>query len=340
MTMTAPLLLPQLPRVSLAMTPTPIAPLPRASKRLGASIFVKRDDLTGSVLTGNKVRKLEYLLAEAQQEDADVVITCGGEQSNHCRATAIAARQLGMSSILFLRVEDPAAPPRPQANSLLDRLVGAELRYISRGDYATRRRELMAACADALRAAGRRPYVIPEGGSNATGSLGYMDCVGEIADSFAGADRLELTIVYAAGSGGTGAGLVAGVKARRLPWRVVGVNVCDDRAYVVEAIGTIVDALRERYALAFPFDRNTLEIVDGFVGRGYAKSRPEELQAITGLAREEGLVLDPVYTGKAWYGLEETLRRDRAALGERIVFLHSGGVFGLFAKTDELLAAL
>lgn len=326
------------PRVNLAMRPTPLERMRRSSARLGTELWVKRDDLTGSTLSGNKVRKLEYLLADAEAQHADVILTCGGDQSNHCRSTAIAARQRGMDSILFLRVVDPTKPPPLTANLLLDRMVGAELRFISRPDYA-RRREVMNAAADALRAAGRRPYIIPEGGSNALGSRGYVDCIGELAAQIEAPQR-PLTLVYAAGSGGTGAGLVTGVRTRRLPWRVVGVNVCDDRSYFVDAIGSIVDALRTQPGLAFDFDRESLEILDGFVGRGYAQSRPEELSRMIALAREEGLVLDPVYTGKAWYGLEETLLRAPGSLGERIVFLHTGGIYGLFPKSDELAPLL
>jgi D-cysteine desulfhydrase len=326
------------PRLALATRPTPLAPLTREGASRGVELWVKRDDLTGSTLTGNKVRKLEYLLADAKAQNADVVLTCGGVQSNHCRATAIAARQEGMDSVLFLRVADPSAVPAPSANLLLDRVVGAEVRYISRADYA-RRGELMADAARALTDAGRRPYVIPEGGSNAIGSLGYVDCITELAWQIDAPNR-PLTIVYAAGSGGTGAGLTAGVRVRSLPWRVVGVNVCDDRAYFVNAIGNIVEQLKEREGFSFPFSRDDLEILDGFVGRGYALSTPAELHAIIALARSEGLVLDPVYTGKAWYGLTETLRRSPRALGERIVFLHSGGIYGLLAESDALSALL
>ena len=322
------------PRLSLAMRPTPLQRLPIASAELGVELWVKRDDLTGSVLSGNKVRKLEYLLADAEAEGADTILTCGGEQSNHCRATALAARERGLSCVVFLRTEDPTRPPAATGNLLLDRLCGADVRFISRADYV-RRAELMSAAADELRARGRKPYVIPEGGSNALGSLGYHGCVGELAAQVEHADR-PLTIVYAAGSGGTGAGLVAGVLDRALPWRVVGVNVCDDRAYFVDAIGRIVEEMKARHALSFPFSRDSLELVDGYVGRGYAKSRPEELAALVAMARADGLVLDPVYTGKAWYGLRTELVRDRARFGERIVFLHSGGIYGLLAQPELL----
>ena len=328
----------ELPSTSLALLPTPLSMLTLASKRLGPAIWCKRDDLTGSTLSGNKVRKLEYLLADAKTQGADVVLTCGGVQSNHARATAIAARQLGLDSVLFLRTEDPATPPTATGNLLLDRVVGADVRFISRPDYQ-RRKQVMSDAADVLRAAGRTPYLIPEGGSNAIGSLGYVRFVEELAKQVT-APSDPLTIVYAAGSGGTGAGLVAGVLHHRLPWRVVGVNVCDDRAYFVQAIGSIVEEMRERFRMSFDFDRERLEIVDGYVGLGYGRSRKEELDALVELARTDGVVLDPVYTGKAWFGLGRELARDPKQLGERIVFLHSGGIYGLLAEAAAVSGSL
>src|SRR5262249_55103298 len=158
----------------------------------------KRDDLTGAALTGNKVRKLEFLLAEAQAEGADTVVTCGGAQSNHCRATALAAARLGLRSVLLLRVPDPKQPPPVDGNILLDRLGGAELRWVSREEYA-RRAELFPMVAAELRRAGRKPYLIPEGGSNATGAWGYVRAMEELKSQLAPG---PVTIVYAAGSGG------------------------------------------------------------------------------------------------------------------------------------------
>jgi D-cysteine desulfhydrase len=326
------------PRIELARTPTPLLPLARAGAAFGLAeqFFVKRDDLTGSTLSGNKVRKLEYLLAAARAEGADTVVTCGGEQSNHCRATAIAAAELGMASVLMLRTDDPAHPPAPEANILLDRVVGAEIRWVSREEYR-RRAEIFDEIVAGLRARGRKPYVIPEGGSNALGSWGYVGCVDELAAQLPPGPA---TIVYATGSGGTGAGLLLGVKLRKLPWRVVGVNVCDDRDYFVRVIGTIVEEAIRRFALPIELARDEIEILDGYVGRGYAKSRPEELAALRDLARLEGVVLDPVYTGKAWFGLRSELERDRRAFGERVVFLHTGGLPGLLAKAGELAPLL
>jgi D-cysteine desulfhydrase len=323
-------------RLPRARLPTPLERMERLSERLGVELWMKRDDLTGSTLSGNKVRKLEFLLAEARARGADTVVTCGGEQSNHCRATAVAAAELGLRSFLLLRTENPAAPPAAEANILLDRLVGAEIRWVSREEYR-RRAEIFVEVEAELRRAGRKPYLIPEGGSNALGAWGYVRCVEELAAELPAGPA---TLVYAAGSGGTGAGLILGVKLHRLPWRVVGVNVCDDRDYFVRVIGEIVEDAVRRFALPVSFTRDEVEIVDGYVGAGYAKSRPDELATLRDVARHEGIVLDPVYTGKAFHGLRSELSRDRAAFGPRLVFLHTGGIFGLFPKAAELAPLL
>ncbi len=329
-------MLPYPDRIPLAQTPTPVEPLARLSKRWGIELLVKRDDLTGAALTGNKVRKLEFLLAEAQARRADTVITCGGAQSNHCRATAVAARQLGMDSTLLLRTPDPANPPPVDGNILLDKLVGAELRFITPADYRDRAAG-MARVADELRARGRHPYVIPEGGSNALGAWGYVRCVEELSRALSPG---HATLVYAAGSGGTGAGLILGVKLLRLPWRVVGVNVCDDRDYFVRAIGEIAEEAIARDGLDVTLAREEIEIVDGYVGRGYALSQPAELRLIADAARTEALLLDPVYTGKAFYGMASELAKSRSRFGERVVFIHTGGIFGLFPKAQEIAEVL
>ncbi len=331
-------------KVPLARTPTPLEPLTRTSEALGVEVWVKRDDQTGAELMGNKVRKLEYLMAEAQDQGADLVITCGGEQSNHARATVMAAARLGMASQVVLRCDDPASPPAATGNILLDRLAGATITWITRPAWA-QRNELMAAEADKARAAGRRPYVIPEGGSNALGSWGYVAAAHELADDLATLPARPTTIVYACGSGGTGAGLVTGAKLAGLAARgvrVAGVNVCDDRDYFVAAITRITGELTSRWPLGVTVEPADVEIVDGHVGLGYAKSRPEELMTIRDVARRDGVLLDPVYTGKAFHGVVTELARDRRRFGERIVFVHTGGMFGLFGGTTpaELAAVL
>jgi D-cysteine desulfhydrase len=329
-------------RLALARGDTPLQPLPRTSDALGVEVLVKRDDLTGIELSGNKVRKLEYLLAEAEDEGADVVVTCGGEQSNHCRATALAAARVGMASHLVLRTDDPAKPPPATGNILLDRLAGASLEWISRPAWGDRN-AIMAAAAERLRATGRRPYVIPEGGSNALGSWGYVGCAGELADDLAALPARPTTIVFACGSGGTAAGLVLGARLAGLDTRgvrVAAVNVCDDRDYFVRVIGGICADFTTRWPVAATIAPADLDIVDGHVGLGYARSRPEELATIRDVCRRDGLVLDPVYTGKAFHGVVTELARDRGRFGERIVFVHTGGIYGLFPAAAQLAPLL
>jgi D-cysteine desulfhydrase len=301
-------------------------------------IWLKRDDHTGSELMGNKVRKLEYLMAEALAQDATHVITCGGEQSNHARATAFAAAQLGMKSILILRTDDPENPPAATGNVLLDRLVGAELQWISRPAWRDRNR-LLAEAADRVQRAGDRPYVVPEGGSNALGSWGYLRAMHELADDLEGiaAPDHPVTVVYACGSGGTAAGLILGAKLLCLAdrgIRLAAINVCDDRAYFVDVISRICAEAEARWQLGANVTEADIDIVDGHVGRGYAMSRPEELATIRDVCRSDGIVLDPVYTGKAFHGMVTELAADPQRFGAAIAFLHTGGLFGLFAPSD------
>ncbi len=329
------------PRVPLAHTPTPLDQLRRVGLDLGVELFMKRDDLTGSSLTGNKVRKLEYLLADAVARSADTVLTCGGAQSNHCRATAVAAAKIGLKTRLLLRTPDPLHPPQLGGNILLDRLVGAEIVWVTPEEYRDRE-EIFVRMSTELTDQGRRPYVIPEGGSNGLGAWGYVRCAEELAADLAAlGPQRKTTIVYAAGSGGTGAGLVLGARMVGLDARVVGFNVCDDRPHFVNAIGQIVEDMIRTHWLNVKFARERdVEIIDGYVGRGYAESRAEELELIIEVARSEGIILDPVYTGKAFYGLISELKKNPELLGERIVFVHTGGLFGLFPKADELAPLL
>ena len=315
------------PRLSLANIPTRGHWL--RYTRNGTRFWIKRDDQTGSELMGNKVRKLEFLMAEAMGQHATHVITCGGEQSNHARATAMAAAQLGMKSVLVLRTDDPEKPPAPTGNIRLDVMVGADIVWISRPAWKDRNR-LLDEQAARVRAAGGVPYIVPEGGSNALGSWGYVRAMHELVEDVKDLPK-PLTIVYACGSGGTGAGLVMGWKLLQPEGiSVAGVNVCDDRAYFVEAIGTICREMSARWALPSVPD-DDIVLVDGHVGAGYAKSRPEELATAAELCRADGVVLDPVYTGKAFHGVCMELDKDPKRFGETVVFVHTGGMFGLFA---------
>ena len=326
------------PQINLAQLPTPLHPLPRLSAKLGVELFMKRDDLTGSALSGNKIRKLEFVLADAVAQEADTVLTCGGAQSNHCRATAIAAAMLGMKCRLLLRTEDPSNPPFPEANILLDQMAGADIVWIAPEEY-NRRDDIFEREAKSLKKAGRKPYTIPEGASNALGAWGYIKCSEELNNDIAnlpGGVHKETTIINATGSGGTSAGLILGAKLFDLNARIVSINVCDDRNYFVREIGKICESAVSDYELEIEFSRDDdINIVDGYVGRGYGLSRPEELSMICDLARTEGIFLDPVYTGKAFFGMMQELKRDPKCFGERIVFIHTGGIFGLFPKARE-----
>lgn len=327
------------PRVDLANTPTPLDMMERMSKKLGVELYVKRDDLTGAELSGNKIRKLEFAFAEALSVDADTVITCGGVQSNHARATAIAAVKLGLKSRLILRIPDPSSPPPYEGNSLLDKLVGAEIIWVTSDEYENRG-EIFEREADLVRKMGNKPYIIPEGASNPIGAWGYIRAVEELAkdlDGLPGGRDKPTTIINAAGSGGTSAGLILGVLLLGLNVNVVSINVCNTRDYFVRVIGDICERTIGNYNLAVPFLRNRdIDIIDGYVGKGYAISRPEELGLIRDVARMEGIILDPVYTGKAFFGMIKELERKPHIFGDRIVFVHTGGIFGLFPKAREI----
>jgi D-cysteine desulfhydrase len=323
--------------LEIARKGTPLQKMERLSEELGVEIFFKRDDLTGCELSGNKIRKLEFLLADARAKGADTVITCGGAQSNHCRATALAAVRAGLNSTLLLRTEDPVNPPPSHGNILLNRLAGAELIWITPAEYKERH-ERFEMEQERLSVQGKVAYIIPEGGSNQLGSGGYVKGMEEIANDLTaiGAEDFdETTVLSATGSGGTTAGLVLGAKLLGLDLRVTGVNVCDDEDYFVSEIGRICQGFIKDYSVDIAINSSDIDIVDGYVGRGCALSTQEELKAIYDLAQLEGVVLDPVYTGKAFYGMVSEIRKNRSAFGKRIVFVHTGGLFGLFPVADK-----
>lgn len=313
------------PRLRLADLPTPLQPLPRLSRLWGGpSLWIKRDDWTGSILSGNKIRKLEFVLARAQASGAETVLTCGGVQSNHCRATAAAAARLGLRCVVHMRVDDPARPPEPDGNHLLCRLLGADVRFVS---------------AEAYRALGPSDegYWIPEGASDAIGMWGYAAAWDELRE------RSFAAIIHAVGSGGTTAGLVQGRARRGDACRVIGVPVCDDAAFFRDKVARILaEARADQPELASPAadaaDEGALELLDGFQGAGYARNRPEEYELLREVARTEGIVLDPVYTLKAMMGLRALIRDGRFGADDEVCFLHTGGVYGLFPKRAEALA--
>lgn len=313
--------------IPFANLPTPIERLNRLSEELnGPEIYLKRDDLTGCALSGNKVRKLEFAAADALSKGKDTLMTCGAVQSNHARATAIVAAKLGIRSFLVLRGEEE---PIPDGNLFLDSLVGAEVRFISHQDYEVVD-ELMEDIGEELEKRGRKPYIIPEGASNEIGAWGYVRAAEEIKGQLEDRDLEIDGIVIACGSGGTHAGLLVGKKLLGLDLRIHGVNVCDDAPYFVERIYSICESMRESFNLAPRIDRSEIELIDGYTGLGYGVSRPEEVELMKHLARLEGIFLDPVYTAKAMLGLCEETRKGRFKAGQKILFIHTGGIFGLF----------
>ena len=303
-------------RMTLARLPTPIDRFDRI--RDGCTVLVKRDDLTGSALSGNKVRKLEYLLAEALVRGARQVLTCGGVQSNHCRATAVAAARLGLGCLLFLRTHHPPGPDEAVTGNLkLARIVGAEVRFITPEQY----RDRLALMTDA---AGSGGYVIPEGGSNALGTWGYIRAVDEMAAQW---ETPPSSIVCATGSGGTLAGLAIGLRRRGLDVPLHGVAVCDDAAYFQAVVDRISAEATERWPDLPRIRAGEVTVVEGYTGLGYGLSTAEEEADIESVARASGLILDPVYTGKAF----RALLCEPERFGPRPLFVHTGGIFGLLA---------
>lgn len=327
-------------KLALANLPTKIQRLSRWSDECGKNIYVKRDDQTGSEWSGNKIRKLEFAVQEALEQGCNLLITCGGIQSNHCRATVAVAAHLGLKAAVLLRISEE---PPVEGNYFLDRLMGADVRFCTRDEYRDHRGDIMQEMADGYAAQGYKPYIIPEGASFGVGVLGYYFAMKEIV-----AQEKEMgvrfdTVLVATGSGGTLAGLQLANLIHGCGKRVIGVCVCDDAAYFQDIAARISrDALpylvaqgeiseQEASRWAASLKPGDFEFFEEYVGIGYALSRPEELEHIRRMARLEGTVFDPVYTGKATYGMVNELKEGgRLRASENILFIHTGGLYGLF----------
>ncbi len=328
------------PSLPIAALPTPLQPLPRLSAALEVELLVKRDDLTGSHLSGNKVRKLDFILADAKARGATTVITCGGLHSNHCRATALAAAPLGMKAVLLLRTPNGLASDLPSplhGNLLFDHMSGATLRTCTPADYRERRAALMQAIADELTQRGEVPYLVPEGGSNALGACGYVAAVRELLAQGPVPDR----IVVATGSGGTLAGIALGLEDAGVATHVVGVAVCDDAPYFEAIVERIADDAYTHYGLP-RLSPGRYSVLEGFQGRGYGLTTAPELAFLRDTLQRDGLALDPVYTNKAFLGLVTSIKASqtetRPGHPERVVFVHTGGIFGLSSFAADLSA--
>jgi L-cysteate sulfo-lyase len=322
------------PRVPLCHRPTPIEAMPRLSAELGGpQLFIKRDDCTGLAGGGNKTRKLEFLVGEALQQNADMLVTQGAVQSNHVRQTAAAAARHGLKchALLERRVTDHSPAYASTSNVFLDRLFGATLEYRPSGLDMNAE---AAAVVERLRGTGCRPYFIPGGGSNPTGALGYVDVAQEIMQQ---CNELGLRfdwLVMATGSTGTHAGLLAGFHALGTSLPVMGISVRQPRERQTLAVHALAQATTEKLGVTPILAERTI-VDDRFVGKGYGIPAPSTLEAIAMTARYEGILLDPVYTGKGMAGLIGLTREGFFKPSDRVVFLHTGGAVALHAYEED-----
>lgn len=340
------------PRTDLILSPTPLQQIERPSTaHAGGDLFIKRDDLTGLGFGGNKGRKLEYIVADAVAKGADTIVTWGGIQSNWCLQTAATAARVGIRAVLVLLVK-PGAPTGNDGNLLLDHLCGATVRvlevdsdrgFLNLEDVA----DLLTPIMDAEKAAGRKPYLAPIGGSVAEGSMkeplgamGYANALVELVEHMRSCDLRFDTVVHASGSAGTQAGLVAAAKAIAPNLRIVGISVASDGGTLRGKVRTIAAELLETLAVDAEIEDDDVIVFDTYLGPGYGILTPEISKGIAALARAEGVVLDPVYTGKAWMGLLDLMETGFISREENVVFIHTGGTAALFPYRGQMMGFL
>ncbi len=321
--------IPALPRLTIAALPTPLHPMPRMSAALGGpELWIKRDDLTGLAFGGNKTRKLELLLADAQAGGARTLLTTGAVQSNHCRQTAAAAAHFGFGCVLVL----PGQPPKEAAawtgNLLLDDILGAEVLWAGQQE----RDQALAEAFHRCQADGRRPYLIPYGGSNALGAAAYAYAVAELSEQGAPFDR----IVLATSSGGTQAGLLAGARLYGYPAKITGISVDPPAPALKRHVAQLAKEIGALLGCPLDLRPEEVDVFDDYLGGGYGVMGDSERQSVALFARSEGVLLDPVYTGRAAAGLIDLIRRQVIGPKERVLFWHTGGTPALFAYATAL----
>ena len=312
-------------KIILAHLPTPLEEIKFRTKKF----LIKRDDYTGSDFLGNKIRKLEYLLYEAKKLKSDIIFTCGGEQSNHARATASAAAKIGMKTRLFLWGEEKK---HADGNLFLNKMYGAEIIYLDKSEF-NNVDEIMTDERSKLVKKGKRVYVIPAGGSSTLGIWGYISFINELKKQN---DLKNIDGIFSAcGSGGTAAGLLAGLALNKINLKVFAVNVLLPKEIIRKKILQLAEGAVLEYNLKCKIDEKNLEIVDGYSTEGYKNISDKKLKLITEFARSTGILLDPAYTGKAFYAYNELVLSQGS--GKCIIFLHTGGIFGTFLKRNEFL---
>jgi D-cysteine desulfhydrase len=322
-------------KLSLALLPTPFQLMSSISRQVGSHrVWIKRDDLTESVASGNKIRKLEYIFAAAIAQGCDTLITCGGLQSNHCRATAALGARLGIKVHLILRGEPSDVP---DGNLLLDQLFGATISYFSEADYFANLRGIFDALADDYASQGHKAWLVPTGASDGVGIWGYIQACEELRHDFKNAGIHPQHIVCATGSGGTQAGLTVGALAHHLEAQVHGVAVSDDKQYFIDKVNDDIDEWQQRYGEWALRDQLDISVIDGYVGPCYGQAGPEIYRVIEHVAASDGILLDPVYTGKAFYGMLKEIALGTFGDSGDIVFVHTGGSFGVFPHRSHFI---
>ncbi len=324
-----------LPRYPLATLPTPLDELPRLSSELGVRILMKRDDLTGFALGGNKARKLEFLLADALKKGADILVTGGGTQSNHARMTAAAARKVGLDAKIVFFGKPPA---EVNGNLLLDELLGAELTFANTDDKNETDRAIERAVQE-LKARGRMPYLIPVGGSTALGCASYIIAVGELLEQLKAKQIAPDWIFITTGSCGTHAGILAGTKYFGVAIPVYGISVSRAKKECEQRIPMLVQKTADLLDHDMPIASSDVIVNEDYLGPGYAIITTEARDAIIQVARLEGIFLDPVYTGKTMAGLIDLVHRGEVKRGSTVVFWHTGGTPGIFGFPNDFRRA-
>ncbi len=329
------------PRLTFGHFPTPLEPLSQLSRLLdGPNIWIKRDDCTGLATGGNKTRKLEFLLGDAQSKQADIIITQGATQSNHVRQTVAAAAKLGLETHIFLeqRVTTLGEEYQQSGNVLLDGLLGGKI--IAHLPGGTDMQQAMEHHAETLRAQGHTPYVIPGGGSNAIGALGYVACAEELLWQ-SSQQRLRIDhIIHATGSAGTQAGLIAGLSATHSGIPLLGISVRAQRDKQEQNVWRLAQQTRELLGVPGELPRESVVANSDYVGDGYGLPTASMLEALQLLAQHEGILLDPVYSGKGMAGLIDLIRKGHFRKGENVVFIHTGGSAGLFGYRQVIADSL
>lgn len=317
--------------LNLAHLPTPIYKLD-VLQDCGVNLWIKRDDYSGVELSGNKIRKLEFALAQCLEQGCDTVITRGAIQSNHCRATAAACAELGLKCVLVLNTDQAPTLETLEGNTFFDIALGAEVYLVQDKDAATQKIEELS---EKLQAAGHKPYLIPVGASNAVGSLGYRRCLDEIVEQER-AMGLEFDLIaLAVGSGGTYAGLAYENIDRQFNKQILGFAVCDSAEIFKRDILKILEDMAQQEQSRLSFTPEDIRINDAYIGLGYAQSTDQELAFIMDIAAQTGVILDPCYSGKAFYGLYTEIAQNQLADYKNILFIHTGGLAGWTAEARK-----